>query len=332
MTNKNETIIEQLHGRLAAYKGTADLLEGCTIYDETGHVDCDFFTAILEFLAESTSVEISVQRALHKMLGIEETDVDTGKKGKADAGTKWTAEEILKHCTLEDNVLKLPPVQFNKKSYLEAKKWIEEAGGQWRGGKVQGFMFPFNAERVFAMLKDGRRCRLQQDFQFFATPDFVADRLVSLAAPIEKGMRILEPSAGQGAIVNAILRACPDAEVDCYELMPENRELLGKVSGAVILGEDFLGSGASGYDIIVANPPFAGNRDIAHVRAMYDALAPGGRLVTVMGTHWEMGQESVCREFRDWITEIGASVEHLPAGTFKDSGTVTATTIIKIER
>ena len=72
------------------------------------------------------------------------------KAKKADNGSKWNVEEILRHCTLEDNVLKLPSVQFNKKSYLEAKKWIEEAGGTWAGGKVQGFTFPFDATRVFS--------------------------------------------------------------------------------------------------------------------------------------------------------------------------------------
>ena len=84
-------------------------------------------------------------------------------------------EEILKHCTLEDSVLKLPKVQFNKKSYAEAKKWIEEAGGSWQGGKIQGFTFPFNPERVFSILKEGKRCDLQKDFQFFETPADIAD-------------------------------------------------------------------------------------------------------------------------------------------------------------
>ena len=65
------------------------------------------------------------------------------KKKQADEGKKWNVEEILKHCTLEDSVLKLPKVQFNKKSYVEAKKWIEEAGGSWQGGKIQGIHISF---------------------------------------------------------------------------------------------------------------------------------------------------------------------------------------------
>ena len=88
----------------------------------------------------------------------------TKRKKQADEGKKWNVEEILKHCTLEDSVLKLPKVQFNKKSYAEAKKWIEEAGGSWQGDKIQGFTFPFNPERVFSILKEGKRCDLQKIF------------------------------------------------------------------------------------------------------------------------------------------------------------------------
>lgn len=98
-------------------------------------------------------------------------------------------EEILKHCTLEDGVLKLPQVQFNKKSYAEAKKWIEEPAGSWQGGKVQGFTFPFNPKRVFSVLKEGKRCNLQQDYQFFETPSDVADWLVMLAEEYMKMIR-----------------------------------------------------------------------------------------------------------------------------------------------
>lgn len=332
MTNRNETIIEQLHGRLAVYKGAADLLDGCTIYDETGHVDCDFFTAILEFLAESSSVELSVHKALSKMLGIEETDGNAGKKDKADTGTRWTAEEILKHCTLEDNVLKLPAVQFNKKSYLEAKKWIEEAGGQWKGGKVQGFTFPFNAERVFSILHTGKRCNLQQDFQFFETPAEVADWLVMLAGGISPEDSVLEPSAGRGALVKAIHRSCPDVIVDCYELMPENREILSGLGNVRLSGSDFMAECSGTYTKIIANPPFSGNQDIRHIMQMYGHLADGGTLAAIAGTHWKFGAEETCRQFREWLDGKGAEVHDIASGEFKESGTTIPTTAIIIKR
>ena len=230
-----------------------ELIDKETIYDSTGHVDTEFMTAILEFMSRMAQVTNDVNKSLARLLGIEETE---GKKNtKEDNGSRWSVEEILKHCTLEDNVLKLPQVQFNKKSYAEAKKWIEEAGGIWQGGKVQGFIFPFYPERVLSILNEGircnlahdfqffetpydvsilnegKRCNLAQDFQFFETPSDVADWLVMLAGGIHEHDKVLEPSAGRGALVRAIHRSSPDVVVDCYEMMPENKELLSGLGG-----------------------------------------------------------------------------------------------------
>ena len=206
-------------------------------------------------------------------------------------GKKWNVEEILKHCTLENNILKLPQVQFNKKSYAEAKKWIEEAGGSWQGGKIQGFTFPFNPERVFSMLKEGKRCNLQQDYQFFETPADVADWLVMLAGGIYEDDTVLEPSAGRGALIKAIHRACPSVTVECYELMPENREFLHTLSNVILLDEDFTKDSVGSYTKIIANPPFTGNQDIEHVRLMYDRLEEGGTLAAITSQHWKFASE-----------------------------------------
>ena len=58
----------------------------------------------------------------------------------------------------------------------------------------------------------------------FETPAEVADWLVMLAGGIHENDTVLEPSAGRGALIKAIHRACPSVTVECYELMPENRE------------------------------------------------------------------------------------------------------------
>ena len=330
--SRNETLIGQLRGRIESYSGIVPLLEGHTIYDETGHVDCEFLTAMLEFMAESVSVQLEVQRALNAMLGIDEADTAVNP-GKPDNGAGWSAEEILRHCTLEGDVLKLPAVQFNRKSYAEAKKWIEEAGGQWQGGKIQGFVFPFNPERVFSILHSGQRCNLQQDYQFFETPSEVADRLVMLAGGLSPNDTVLEPSAGRGALVKAVHRTCPEVTVDCYELMPENREILCRLDGIRIVGEDFMKESTdSTWTKIIANPPFSGNQDIRHIMKMYQHLAPGGTLAAIAGVHWKLGQEELCVKFRQWLEEVGAEVHDIAAGEFKSSGTTIPTTAIVIHK
>lgn len=160
---QKKNLIEALRGSYMFIDNLPELVNKESIYDENGCVDTELMTAILEWMSRVSDVTTQVGNALGNLLGIED---DEKKDDKKDEGIKWSVEEILRHCTLEDNVLKLPQVQFNKKSYAEAKKWIEEAGGSWQGGKVQGFTFPFNAERVFSILREGKRCNLQQDFQF----------------------------------------------------------------------------------------------------------------------------------------------------------------------
>ena len=330
MMSKNEILIERLRGSVRSLAEIPDLLAGRDIYDETGHVDCDFMMGILEFMSYLTDVENQAMRALQKMLGIEENE-HTGKKGD-NTGAKWKAEEILKRCTLENNVLKLPCEKFNKKSYADAKKWIEEAGGNWTGGKIQGFTFPFNASRVFAILKEGRRCNIYQEFQFFETPEDVADWLVMIAGGIHESDTVLEPSAGRGALVNAIRRSCPSITVDCFELMPENTEILQKIPGVRILGADFTQSRPGQYTKIIANPPFSKNQDIDHLRKMYDLLQEGGTLAAITSTHWEISEEKKCKEFRDWLEEVGGMKYEIEEGVFKESGTQIKTLAVVIKK
>ena len=331
MTSKKKNLIEALHGSYMFVANLPELIDKETIYDSTGHVDTEFMTAILEFMSRMAQVTNDVNKSLARLLGIEETE---GKKNaKEDNGSRWSVEEILKHCTLEDNVLKLPQVQFNKKSYAEAKKWIEEAGGSWQGGKVQGFIFPFNPERVFSILNEGKRCNLAQDFQFFETPSDVADWLVMLAGGIHEYDKVLEPSAGRGALVRAIHRSCPDAVVDCYEMMPENKELLLRLGGINIIGDDFTKSTiGKKYTKIIANPPFSGNQDIRHVRMMYDMLEQGGTLASITSAHWEFAEEKTCRDFRKWLEDVGGAKYEIESGAFKESGTGVRTLAIVIKR
>lgn len=330
MTNRNETLIDTLRGSVRSLAGIPALLEGRDIYDETGHVDCELMTAILEFMVELMDAENKAMRALHKMLGIEESEAP--KKSSVSAGAKWTAEEILKRCTLHDNVLKLPAVQFNKKSYAEAKKWIEEAGGSWTGGKVQGFTFPFNADRVFSILKEGKRCNLQQEYQFFETPADVADWLVMLAGGMQETDTVLEPSAGRGALVKAIHRACPAVTVDCFELMPENMEQLRMLPGVNIVGHDFTLSQSGRYTKIIANPPFSNNQDIDHVMKMYDLLQEGGTLASITSKHWVLATEKKCETFRNWLKKVGAERYDILGGSFKESGTSIETVAVVIKK
>lgn len=302
MMNKKKILIETLHGSVAQLNELSSMTEGIDIYDETGHVDTKFLMEALSCVNTFVNASNIVVQKISSLLA---PDASTDEKKKqADEGKKWNVEEILKHCTLENNILKLPQVQFNKKSYAEAKKWIEEAGGSWQGGKIQGFTFPFNPERVFSILKEGKRCDLQKDFQFFETPADIADWLVMLAGGIHETDTVLEPSAGRGALIKAIHRSCPSVTVECYELMPENREFLHTLDNVILLDEDFTKDSVGHYTKIIANPPFSGNQDIDHVRLMYERLEEGGILAAITSQHWKFASEKKCVEFREWLEKV----------------------------
>ncbi len=330
MTNKKETLIKTLRGSVEQLNRLEDMMDGLTVMDETDHVDNDF---LMEMLTCVNAFMDASNKVISKVSSLLAPDAPMDKKGKqSDEGKKWSVEEILKHCTLENNILKLPQVQFNKKSYAEAKKWIEEAGGSWQGGKVQGFTFPFNAERVFSILKEGKRCNLQQEYQFFETPDSVADWLIMLAGGIHEDDTVLEPSAGRGALIKAIHRACPSVMVECYELMPENREFLHSLGNVILLGEDFAKDSVGSYSKIIANPPFANNQDIDHVRLMYERLEEGGTLAAITSPHWKFASEKKCAAFRQWIDEVHGQVFEIGAGEFKESGTSISTMAVVIKK
>lgn len=331
MTESKQNLIRLLRATLVKVEGLPEILEKETIYLPDGvHVDNEFLMAMLQYVNEAMSAGTAVMNALGKLLGIELIEKETGKKNKD--GKKWSVEEVLRHCMFKDNILRLPDVQLNPKSYAEVKNWITEAGGKWTGGKVQGFTFDFDATRVAGILMSGKRCNLQQEFQYFSTPPELAEWLVA-QSDVQPDHAVLEPSAGTGAIINAIHKACPDVTVDAFELMPENRYTLEKMQNVSLVGEDFTQGVPRLYDRIFANPPFSKNQDVRHVRLMYDALNPdGGEMCVITSRHWVMASEKECVKFREWLQDVKAETHEIPNGVFDKSGTNVATMAIVIKR
>lgn len=331
MTESKQNLIRLLRATLVKVEGLPEMLEKEDIYLPDGiHVDNEFLMAMLQYVNQAMSAGTVVMNALGKLLGIELIEKESVKKSRE--GKKWGVEEVLKHCTFKDNIIYLPDVQLNPKSYAQVKKWITEAGGKWTGGKVQGFTFDFDATRVAGILMSGQRFNLQQEYQYFSTPAALAEWLVSLS-DVCADHAVLEPSGGTGAIIKAIHKACPDVIVDVFELMPENRQTLEKMQNVHLVGEDFTQGVSRSYDRIFANPPFSKNQDIRHVRLMYDALNPdGGEMCAITSRHWAIASEKECMHFREWLQEVGAETHEIPDGVFAESGTNVATMAIVIKR
>jgi hypothetical protein len=64
---------------------------------------------------------------------------------------------------------------------MEVKNKLELIGGKWKGGKVGGFVFQEDPTDMLEQIANGENRKLKKEFQFFATPDELADKLVELA-------------------------------------------------------------------------------------------------------------------------------------------------------
>lgn len=163
---------------------------------------------------------------------------------------------------------------------------------------------------------------------FFATPSQVALDLVT-EAEIELGMAVLEPSAGTGAIAEAVRLFTHD--ITCVELNPERAATL-RAKGFEVQEEDFLDIvPVARFDRIIMNPPFSRQQDLRHVLHALKFLKPGGRLVAIMSSSAERPAHKLGEHFTREVERLGGDFWRLPAGSFRESGTSVNTTVLRIE-
>jgi hypothetical protein len=149
--------------------------------------------------------------------------------------------------------------------------------------------------------------------QLFPTPPDLADRMVELA-DIQAGHTILEPSAGTGALLDALRRKPLDL-MGGLTVVEVNRSLCDGLAakGYRVHCADFLAcNGELGmFDRVIINPPFADARDIKHILHALAKLKPGGRLVALCA-NGPRQQEKLKPLATEW--------QELPAGTFEGTG------------
>lgn len=146
--------------------------------------------------------------------------------------------------------------------------------------------------------------------QLFPTPADLARQLAAAAGPMDPSHRVLEPSAGTGALWRELWGRRTAVEI--------NHALAERLRGMCtqrdwVIEGDFLEKTCADlggpFDRIVMNPPFAGRADAKHIRHAVTMLAPGGRLVAVCAA----GR-------REELAPLGRWVD-LPEGSFSEQGT-----------
>lgn len=223
--------------------------------------------------------------------------------------------------------------QLDRNLYTRTNKVLEAAGGKWNR-KAKAHIFETDAsDRIEQIILTGDVLVPKDDFEFFPTPQSVVRHIIHLA-DIGDGMRILEPSAGQGAIAKAAHSAADDVMIDMYELMPANNDILHglnlRLSGVGEPTDFLLVEPDPIYDRVVMNPPFGRQADIKHVSHALKFLKPGGLLVSVMASSVTFRSNKLTTDFRQLIEDRGGRIEELPEGAFKSSGTMVNTVIVVI--
>jgi predicted RNA methylase len=214
--------------------------------------------------------------------------------------------------------------------YAQVDEVLEAAGGIW-SSRDAAHVFQQDAATAIKELQRTGHCVTAREkvqlAQFFPTPTRVVSQLVELAAP-KPGMEVLEPSAGHGAIAQALVAA--GCLVDCIEREPVHAEILDRTGCARTLTvADFLAvEPRPAYDRVVMNPPFTRGADVAHVTHALGFLRSDGHLVAVMSSSVTWNAPSA--RFRALVAEHGGRVVALPDRAFLESGTAAGAVLVVI--
>lgn len=255
------------------------------------------------------------------------------------------ARKVLMGCLVEDDAIVIPADRqlgganpLSRPLYQEVNGILESLGGKWHKGKRKHLFTSLNGEELaeaFYEIAESGRWTDGDALDFFPTPPSLVKRMIDLAF-LEDGQKVLEPSAGEGAILEGISEVGHAVTVTAVEFDPRRANLLKtraldlRLNLAVYTG-DFLAETWGPFDRVLMNPPFGKGAAVKHVRHAISALRSGGRLVAIMPSSIVQRQDRAHRELRQEIMRHG-SFHPVEAGAFKASGTMANTVLVFYEK
>lgn len=243
--------------------------------------------------------------------------------------------QIIRSLSITGNEIRIGQ-QLDPKTYKKINQILEEMGGKWNRGR-KAHLFQSDPTTLFTDLINTRSIAMARDNGYFPTPRDLALRVVDLAE-IHPGMRVLEPSAGRGALVDAIFEREPRANVTCVEILMKNQSALVaryiEDDRVTLILHDFLDCEFNApVDRVVMNPPFENKADIDHVTHAWRFVKPGGRLVSIMSASILSNMDHKTVDFRTrWLDRFRFHVETNPPDAFKESGTLVRTVTVVMEK
>lgn len=215
--------------------------------------------------------------------------------------------------------------KLERKLYVDVNKALEALGGRWEK-TLKCHVFATDPRPQLNHIYSTGSYAVEQ-YGFFSTPREVIRRMFNRCPPSDG--KVLEPSAGEGAIVDTLYaEGIAKADMICVELHEGRaRTLLEK--GYKVGCADFMAvETCPVFTRAYMNPPFHQGQDMSHVRHAFGFLRPGGRLAAIMSPHYTFATDNRSISFRQWIADKEPLFENLPPDSFKASGTSVNTVLL----
>lgn len=262
-------------------------------------------------------------------------------------GTAWEASafasKLAERASTAENLAMGPDSRALKQSFITAYQEaapITASKNDGKGGKAadqRGSNTISEFEKAksyyYAQQKNSKSRDQREGVDYFATPEPVGLKMVEWAG-IKPGDKVLEPSAGHGAIA----RFFPErTEVTMVEpsLNLSQRAALAN-GGARIVNQRFEDFNRTNkYDAIVMNPPYGmgGKTAYEHLEKATQHLREGGRIVALLPRGGLADRRLV--DFMPQAEENGIHLVAdiaMPSSTFERAGTKVNTRVLVLEK
>jgi len=264
-------------------------------------------------------------------------------------GTSWEAQafasKIAERASTAENLALGTDARGLKQAFIDAYSSAEPmvAGpDDGKGGKAYDrsmsastSISPFDKAKTyyFAQQKNTKRRGDREGVDYFATPEPVGFKMVDWAA-IKDGEKVLEPSAGHGAIARFFPAQSDVTMVEpSYDL--SNRAALANGQARIVNSKFEDLSISNKYDAIVMNPPYGsgGKTAVEHMEKAARHLREGGRMVALIprGGQVEKRLEAFAEVAEKNGLHLVAKVA-MPSSTFERAGTAVNTQVLVYER
>lgn len=233
--------------------------------------------------------------------------------------------KVLKECTVDGCTVYGPSTRLTKKAWADMKANLELLGGKWNSPK-QCFIFKSDpTSGVNEAIETGKVYHRVNTFQEFFTPPDLADVIAKLVLkhyvvkPTGGDFTVLEPSAGTGALVSAMIEnytfEAPPLFITAIEAQQENFDRLPKhPSARMPVCTDFLSvecyvNDLTGYHAVIMNPPFADRAYVKHVNHAMGFRRKDGILVAVVPDTAKLSDFDLPNVHMAFLTPVKAKFE-----------------------